>query len=172
MEYRIFHVYPTNIQRIVKKPEPTTAKKPLANTRAAKKAPSLVSPRDSRPAAAASPIAPSVPRLNVEDVQGVFESVRNKNRPPPPHLPFQVIPAEPNVVHISPPQFAFDGAYDCKRPTVLFVSFFHDLTQHIGSLILALPRWTIPTHDAAKEEEKDRVQQTAQCPLASHRQRA
>jgi hypothetical protein len=60
----------------------------------------------------ASQIFPSVPRLTVQEAQEIFESVRNKNRPFPAHLPFQLIPGDPNYAQLSPPPFAFDGMYD------------------------------------------------------------
>lgn len=137
-------MYPATITRVVKKPEITrktvktpeiarkTVKKPPATKRTVKKAASLISPSVPHPsvhAVTASLGFPSVPRLSVEDVLEVFASVRN-TRPPPPHLPFQVIPSGPHDFSISPPRYAFDGTTANIYCSVCFGShILRDLTH-------------------------------------------
>lgn len=52
--------------------------------------------------------SPIASRLSEDVVRDLLACVLY-NQPFPPHLPFQVIPPGPHVLHVAPPPFAFNG---------------------------------------------------------------
>jgi hypothetical protein len=61
-------------------------------------------------AAASADAAASVRRLEDSDVRAVFECLHER-RPPPPHLPFRIVPVGPNGLKLSPPSHEFPGTW-------------------------------------------------------------
>lgn len=50
----------------------------------------------------------TIRRLSDDDVKSVFDCVHN-NRPPPPHLSFQIVNVGPCGLKLSPPSYEFEG---------------------------------------------------------------
>jgi hypothetical protein len=71
----------------------------------------------------------SVRRLEDKDVRDVFECL-HLGMPPPPHLPFRIVPVGPNGLKLSPPSHEFPGA----KKTVWLVGVALDMCCRLGSI--------------------------------------
>jgi len=48
-------------------------------------------------------------RLKDEDVNMIFECLRDSTKPVPSHLDFRIVPVGPNGLKLSPPSYEFEG---------------------------------------------------------------
>lgn len=92
----------------------------------------------------------TVRRMPDADVRAIFECLHN-NRPPPPHLKFQIVPAVPNGLVLSPPPFEFEGKCLCLRCSCLLDSLLACLVAHLIVLPLSSFRWLLRPLKAAQE---------------------
>jgi hypothetical protein len=62
-----------------------------------------------------------VRRLVDQDVRDIFECL-HLGKPPPPHLPFRIVPVGPNGLRLSPPSHEFPGTSTSEDHAVLYHS--------------------------------------------------